>query len=76
MDDLIRVTDVIIRNVGGNQLKVIDVDRVQSSGNIEQKFPIIYALTDVIDPSIKIEQLDFKTSPVNVLICICSNLSG
>ena len=29
-------TDVIIRNVGGNQLKVIDVDRVQSSGNIEQ----------------------------------------
>ena len=29
-------TDVIIRNVGGNQLKVIDVDRVQSSGNVEQ----------------------------------------
>lgn len=29
-------TDVIIRNVGGNQLKVIDVDRVQSSGNIDQ----------------------------------------
>jgi len=29
-------TDVIIRNVGGNQLKVIDVDKVQSSGNIDQ----------------------------------------
>ena len=28
-------TDVIIRNVGGNQLKVIDIDKVQSSGNIE-----------------------------------------
>jgi len=28
-------TDVIIRNVGGNQLKVIDTDRIQSSGNIE-----------------------------------------
>lgn len=29
-------TDVIIRNVGGNQLKVIDTDRIQSSGNIDQ----------------------------------------
>lgn len=29
-------TDVIIRNVGGNQLKVIDVDRIQSSGNLDQ----------------------------------------
>ena len=28
-------TDVIIRNVGGNQLKVIDIDKVQSSGNLE-----------------------------------------
>lgn len=28
-------TDVIIRNLGGNQLKVIDIDKVQSSGNIE-----------------------------------------
>ena len=28
-------TDVIIRNVGGKQLKVIDTERVQSSGNIE-----------------------------------------
>ncbi len=28
-------TDVIIRNVGGNQIKVIDTDAVQSSGNIE-----------------------------------------
>jgi hypothetical protein len=28
-------TDVIIRNVGGKQLKVIDTGRVQSSGNIE-----------------------------------------
>ena len=28
-------TDVIIRNVGGNQIKVIDTDRIQSSGNIE-----------------------------------------
>lgn len=28
-------TDVIIRNIGGNQLKVIDIDKVQSSGNIE-----------------------------------------
>ena len=28
-------TDVIIRNVGGNQLKVIDTDRIQSAGNIE-----------------------------------------
>ena len=29
-------TDVIIRNVGGNQLKVIDTDKIQSSGNIDQ----------------------------------------
>ena len=28
-------TDVIIRNVGGKQLKVIDTGRVQSSGNVE-----------------------------------------
>ena len=28
-------TDVIIRNVGGNQIKVIDTDRLQSSGNLE-----------------------------------------
>lgn len=28
-------TDVIIRNVGGDQLKVIDVDRIQSYGNIK-----------------------------------------
>ena len=28
-------TDVIIRNVGGKQLKVIDTDRIQSNGNIE-----------------------------------------
>jgi hypothetical protein len=28
-------TDVIIRNLGGNQLKVIDIDKIQSSGNIE-----------------------------------------
>ena len=28
-------TDVIIRNVGGNQLKVIDTDHIQSGGNIE-----------------------------------------
>ncbi len=28
-------TDVIIRNVGGNQLKVIDVDKIQSFGNIK-----------------------------------------
>ena len=28
-------TDVIIRNVGGNQIKVIDTDAIQSSGNIE-----------------------------------------
>jgi len=28
-------TDVIIRNIGGNQLKTIDVDRIQSFGNIK-----------------------------------------
>jgi hypothetical protein len=28
-------TDVIIRNVGGNQLKVMDVDRIQAYGNIK-----------------------------------------
>ena len=28
-------TDSIIRNVGGNQLKVIDVDRIQSLGNVK-----------------------------------------
>jgi hypothetical protein len=28
-------TDVIIRNVGGNQLKTIDVDRIQAFGNIK-----------------------------------------
>jgi len=27
-------TDVIIRNVGGNQLKVIDTNRIQSAGNL------------------------------------------
>ena len=28
-------TDVIIRNVGGDQLKVMDVDRIQSFGNVK-----------------------------------------
>jgi len=28
-------TDVIIRNVGGNQLKVTDVDRIQAFGNVK-----------------------------------------
>jgi len=28
-------TDVIIRNVGGNQLKVVDVDRIQAYGNVK-----------------------------------------
>ncbi len=28
-------TDVIIRNIGGNQLKVVDVDRIQAFGNIK-----------------------------------------
>ena len=28
-------TDVIIRNVGGNQLKVIDTEKIQSDGNIK-----------------------------------------
>ena len=28
-------TDVIIRNVGGNQLRVIDVDKIQSLGVIQ-----------------------------------------
>ena len=28
-------TDVIIRNVGGNELKVFDFDKVQQSGQIE-----------------------------------------
>ena len=28
-------TDVIIRNVGGNQLKVIDVDKIQAFGNVK-----------------------------------------
>jgi len=28
-------TDVIIRNVGGNQLKVIDIDKIQSYGNVK-----------------------------------------
>lgn len=28
-------TDVIIRNVGGNQLKVVDLDHTQSTGNLE-----------------------------------------
>ena len=28
-------TDVIIRNVGGNQLKVVDTEHIQSDGNIE-----------------------------------------
>lgn len=28
-------TDVIIRNVGGNQLKVIDTNRIQSDGNLQ-----------------------------------------
>ena len=28
-------TDVIIRNVGGDQLKVTDVDRIQAYGNVK-----------------------------------------
>jgi lysophospholipase L1-like esterase len=28
-------TDVVIRNVGGNDLKVIDVNAIQRSGEIE-----------------------------------------
>ena len=28
-------TDVIIRNVGGNQLKVMDVDKIQAFGNVK-----------------------------------------
>ena len=28
-------TDVVIRNVGGNQLKVIDIDRIQAYGNVK-----------------------------------------
>ena len=28
-------TDVIIRNVGGNQLKVVDVDKIQAYGNVK-----------------------------------------
>ena len=28
-------TDVIIRNVGGNQLKVFDVNKIQQSGEVE-----------------------------------------
>ena len=28
-------TDVVIRNQGGNQLKVIDADRIQTSGEYE-----------------------------------------
>ena len=31
-------TDVIIRNVGGNQVKTIDTDRIQTSGRICYKF--------------------------------------
>ena len=27
--------DVIIRNVGGNQLKIMDTDRIQKYGNLE-----------------------------------------
>lgn len=28
-------TDTIIRNIGGNQIKVLDIDKIQSYGNIE-----------------------------------------
>ena len=28
-------TDVIIRNIGGNQLKVADINKIQSTGNFE-----------------------------------------
>ena len=28
-------TDVVIRNVGGNQLKVVDIDRIQAYGNVK-----------------------------------------
>ena len=28
-------TDVVIRNVGGNQLKVFDVNSIQKTGNLE-----------------------------------------
>ena len=28
-------TDVVIRNIGGNQLKVVDVDRIQAYGNVK-----------------------------------------
>ena len=43
-------TDVVIRNVGGNQLKVFDVDQIQKSGNYEtnalvDRFTRIYSNT-------------------------------
>ena len=28
-------TDVVIRNVGGNQLKIMDADRIQKYGNLD-----------------------------------------
>jgi hypothetical protein len=34
-------TDVIIRNVGGSQLKVTDVDRIQAFGNINVKRKVV-----------------------------------
>ena len=30
-------SDVVIRNVGGNQLKVVDTDKIQTSGEFANK---------------------------------------
>jgi len=36
-------TDVVIRNVGGNELKVVDVNAIQRSGEIETN-SLLYTL--------------------------------
>ena len=31
-------SNIIVRNVGGNRLKIADTDRIQSSGNLETNY--------------------------------------
>ena len=58
-------TDVVIRNVGGNQIKTIDTDHIQSSGKYETNaFP-----NDPVPPVIKIF---FLLNIINLLILYCN----
>ena len=41
-------TDVIIRNDGGDQLKVVDINKVQASGEYETNSVVEFGLTQIL----------------------------